>query len=133
MNVKANSFRSPLGKVRGLGSAKNGTGHWIAQRFTAVILILTVALLFYKFMTHVVLGNFDSAAHWLNSSLSGSIAILFLIACFYHAALGLQVIIEDYVRNHAVKFATLLTVRFILGIFFVAGIVSVIRIQLMDL
>lgn len=93
-----NQFRSHLATARGLGSGSNGTWHWIEQRITAVILVVFVLWLLY----------FCAAIFGGNPSVPNSIAIIqkpynaimlmiFTIATYYHAYLGIQVVIEDYV------------------------------------
>jgi succinate dehydrogenase / fumarate reductase membrane anchor subunit len=133
MTTRPDSLRSPLAKVRGLGSAKSGTGHWMAQRITALALIPLVILLVMTFMDRVVFGDFTSAFLWLHSPLIGAFMVMFLTAGFYHAVLGIQVVIEDYVHCEKAKLASLICVKFIACLFFVLGIIAILRIQLMEI
>src|SRR5271163_4923229 len=89
-------LRSPLGRALGLGSAKEGVEHWWAQRITALALV-PLALWF-------VIAIVD----WVRRPLPGISLVLLLIATFYHGALGLQVVIEDYVENEPVRFGLLI-------------------------
>src|SRR3546814_6816815 len=96
------SMRTPLGRIRGLGSAKDGTGHWWAQRVTALALVpLTV-----WFVASVIgMAGADHASFvaWIASPLVAGLMILLIVATFHHAQLGLQVIIEDYVHDEGVQ------------------------------
>ena len=101
------SLRSPLGRVRGLGSAKEGTGHFWAQRVTAVALIPLT------FLFVVVIFNFVGADHARAVALMGNpfvalVMLLYIIAAYYHSHLGLQVVIEDYIHHEGLKTASLL-------------------------
>ena len=101
------SLRTPLARVTGLGSAKDGTGHWWAQRLTAVALVPLVVW----FVASVVsLAGADQAAvkAWLAHPLAALLMVLFLATGFYHLKLGLQVVIEDYIHGHAIKVALLI-------------------------
>src|ERR1700693_486711 len=106
----ASRMRSPLGRAIGLGSAKEGVEHWWAQRVTAIALVpLTV-----WFVVEVVgLGGADRAlfVDWVRHPLPALLLVLLLIATFYHGALGLQVVIEDYVENETLRLGLLIVMR----------------------
>lgn len=118
--------RSPLGRALGLGSARDGVEHWWLERVSAVALVpLTL-----WFTAAIVRHTGDSYADlrtWLGTPLTTALMTLLLIALFYHAALGLQVVIEDYVHS-GMKIAALVAVR--LGCFAlaVAGILASLRV-----
>lgn len=117
------SLRSDLGRVRGLGSAKEGVKHWWAQRMTALALI-PLSLWFVAAIVFMVDVDHATAMWWLGSPVTLGLMALFLIALIYHAVLGLQVVIEDYIHSHAAKLILLLLVQasgFVLG---AAGIVA---------
>jgi len=117
------SLRSDLGRVRGLGSAKEGVHHWWAQRMTALALI-PLSLWFVAALVFMTDVDHATAIWWLGSPLTLGLMGLFLIALIYHAVLGLQVVIEDYIHGHATKLILLLLVQasgFALG---AAGIVA---------
>lgn len=103
-------MRSILGRVRGLGSAKEGTHHWWWQRATAVLL---VPLLLWLVVNIVCLAGADHAAvaAWLAGPINGSLLALLLVTGFYHMQLGLQVIVEDYVHHEWVKQAVLIAIK----------------------
>jgi succinate dehydrogenase membrane anchor subunit len=99
-------IRTPLGRVRGLGSAKHGVGHFIVQRVTAaalVILVLWGALA----ALDIARGGYDGAVAWLHSPINAGLASLLAIAAFWHMQLGMRVIIEDYIARPASKAALL--------------------------
>lgn len=118
------SLRSPLGRVRGLGSAKDGTGHWWAQRLTALALI-PLGLWFCAAVIAMTGADYATVAAWAGSPLVAGLLILLLGATFYHAALGLQVVIEDYVHREMVKLLLILAVKAILSALALAAILSV--------
>ena len=101
-----------IGKVRGLGAAHEGAHHWFVQRFTAIgNLILSVWLI----GSFLWLPDFsyDTVIGWLERPLSSTIMILFVVSTFWHARLGLQVVVEDYVHQPGSKFAALAALNLI--------------------
>jgi len=121
------SLRSPLRRVTGLGSAKGGASHWYVQRVTAVALVLL------GFWFVVALASLDGASHanvvgWLAAPISSALAVLLVVTAAYHALLGLQVVLEDYVADHGKRLAALLVVKFALVVAAVIGVLAVLRI-----
>ncbi|MDX2143114.1 MAG: succinate dehydrogenase, hydrophobic membrane anchor protein [Rhodospirillaceae bacterium] len=125
MMIKPSSLRSPLGHARGLGSAKNGTHHWWAQRLTALALIPLTAWIIYS-----ILGLADSSyvefVTWLRNPLNVTLLVLMVAATFHHAQLGAQVVLEDYVSNHAWRVGSVIAVKFVCAALAVLCIVSII-------
>jgi succinate dehydrogenase / fumarate reductase membrane anchor subunit len=121
------SLRSPLREVVGLGSARGGLGHWYAQRVTAVALVL---LGLWLVVSLALLGGVSHArvVEWLSSPLSSSLAILLIFASAWHAQLGLQVVIEDYVSDKSTRTALLIGAKFAFVVAAVVGVVAVLRI-----
>jgi len=103
--------RTQLGRVRGLGSAKSGTGHWWAQRLTAIALI---PLVIWFVVSVIVLTGAPHAAvvAWLGNPLTATLMVLLIFATFHHAQLGLQVVIEDYVHGEGTRLALIVLVKF---------------------
>ncbi len=101
------SMRTPLGRVRGLGSARAGTGHFWHQRLTSVALVpLVIAFILLVFG---LLGrNHAAVVQILGSPTVAVLMILFIVASVYHMWLGMQVIIEDYVHHELLKLASLM-------------------------
>ena len=119
-------MRSPLGRAMGLGSAKEGAEHWWMARVSAVALIPLTLWFVASIIAHTG-SDYVTFIVWLRMPLVSILMVLLLIALFYHTALGLQVVIEDYVHSGA-KFAALVAMR--LGCFALAaaGTVAALRI-----
>jgi succinate dehydrogenase / fumarate reductase membrane anchor subunit len=118
--------RSPLGRALGLGSARDGVEHWWLERVSAVALVpLTM-----WFAASIVFHTGDDYAGfiaWLRLPVVTALMTLLLIALFYHAALGLQVVIEDYVHS-GIKIAALVAVRLGCAALAVGGILATLKI-----
>jgi succinate dehydrogenase / fumarate reductase membrane anchor subunit len=112
-----------------LGSAKTGVAHWWTQRATAVALI-PLTLWFVAALVALAGRGHAAVVAWFASPLAAILTILLLIALFQHIALGLQVVIEDYVHATRSKFAALLVMRLGCAALAVAGVFAVIRIAL---
>ena len=117
-------MRSPLGRAIGLGSAKEGVEHWWVQRITAVALV-PLSLWFVVAIIRLVGADIDTVGEWVGRPLPAILLVLLLIATFYHAALGLQVVIEDYVHAELTKLGLVMIVRLVCFAFAVAGIFAV--------
>ena len=104
------SFRTPLGRVRGLGSAKDGTGHWWMQRLTALALV-PITVWFVISVIGMAGASYAEFSAWLANPLVAGLFLILIAATFYHAVLGLQVVVEDYVHKEGVKIATLLVIK----------------------
>ena len=105
-------MRSTLGRTRGLGSAKEGVAHWWAQRVTGVALV-PLSLWFVFTAVALAGADLDTFRAWAAEIGNRLLMILFAIALFHHAQLGVQVVIEDYVHNEAAKIASILAVKLI--------------------
>jgi succinate dehydrogenase / fumarate reductase membrane anchor subunit len=112
MSESLKSLRSPLGKVRGLGSAKSGTEHWLVQRVTALALIPLSLYVIIGFFDNAISNGYSGAVYWLQSPLPATFTILLIFAGLRHGAVGLQVIIEDYIHTEWVKFGAVFVVYF---------------------
>ncbi len=108
------AYRSNLGRARGLGSAKEGSGHWIKQRVSAIAMIFLVIWLGY-FVTSVAGASHVEALGLLQQPWNALFAIFFVTTSFYHATLGIQVVIEDYVHG-PISAKTLLIATKLLGL-----------------
>lgn len=92
------NMRNPLATARGLGSAKEGVHHWYAQRASALLLIVLVGWLIYA-MVSLANANHAVASAFIGQPLNAAFLILLIVTMLYHAMLGLQVVIEDYVHH----------------------------------
>ena len=118
-------MRSPLGRAIGLGSAKDGVEHRWLQRITAVALV-PLSLWFVIAIIRLVGADADSVRDWVGNPLPAILLVLLLIATFYHASLGLQVVIEDYIHAEFAKLGLVIIVRLACFAFVVAGIFAVV-------
>jgi succinate dehydrogenase / fumarate reductase membrane anchor subunit len=122
----ANSVRSPLARVRGLGSAQHGVGDWWVQRVTAVALV-PLAVWFVAGVISLAGADHRTVALWMGHPVNAVLLILLLVAMFRHAQLGLRVVIEDYVHHEGAKIALLLAVNGVLAVLAVGSILSVLK------
>ena len=122
-------MRSPLGRAIGLGSAKEGVERWLLQRVTAVALAPLV-LWFVIALIGLVGADFDTVQEWVGRPLPAICLVLLLIATFYHASLGLQVVIEDYVHGELSRLGVVILVRLAGVALTVAGTVAVLTLAL---
>ena len=121
------TMRTPLSRVRGLGSAKDGTHHWWMQRLSAVALVpLTVWFV----ISMISFAGADHAAvsAWLAQPLSAVLMLLLVVATFYHLQLGVQVVIEDYIHGEAAKIACLVGLKLLSFALGVAGVFAVLKV-----
>jgi len=121
------SLRSPLGKVLGSGSAKDGTGHWWAQRVTAVALLVLGAWFLLALSPSTALDH-AAVQHWIGQPWNGVLLLLLGLVLSYHSSLGLQVVIEDYVHGPFMKVVSLILNKFFHAAVAMAGIFTVLKI-----
>ncbi|MCW1431285.1 succinate dehydrogenase, hydrophobic membrane anchor protein [Novosphingobium sp. JCM 18896] len=95
-----------IGRVRGLGSAKTGSHHWLLQRFTAIGNLLLV-LWFVASLLMMQNFSYESVREWIARPVPATAMALLIVSSFWHARLGMQVMFEDYVHEHGNKFAVL--------------------------
>jgi succinate dehydrogenase / fumarate reductase membrane anchor subunit len=100
-----------IGRVRGLGSARHGAHHWLAQRYTAVGNLLLVLWLLISVATLPGL-DYESVVSWIAKPLVAVPMMLMLVSIFYHLRLGMQVMLEDYVHDKGLNFFCILLLNF---------------------
>jgi len=120
------SMRTPLARVRGLGSAKEGVHHWWVQRLTAIALV-PLTLWFVVSVAGLAGMDHAQAVAWIGAPVPAVLLVLLIGATFWHAQLGVQVVIEDYVHNEAIKLTALIAVKFAAIVLAVASIFAVLR------
>lgn len=122
------SLRSDLGRVRGLGSAKEGSHHWWHQRLTAIALV-PLSLWFVVVLLGRLEATHAETVAWISSPLVAVMLIALIISTFYHTILGLQVVIEDYIHLEWAKITLLILTK--LGFAFggLLGVVAVLKIS----
>ena len=119
-------YRSPLARVRGLGSAKEGTAHWWMQRVTAVALI-PLSFWLIIFLDLSLNAPYEETVGWLVSPVNTVCIVAWVIGVFYHAALGLQVVIEDYIAAEGVKIVAVWTVNLSFLLLALTALIAVFR------
>ncbi len=120
-------LRSPLSKVKGLGSAKEGTTHFWHQRLTALLLIPMV--LWIGFSLAALPVDHATLVGWIQQPWVSVALVLLVIVTFYHAQLGLQIIIEDYISSHSRRTMTLLLTNLSCLLLGTIGVISVLKIS----
>ena len=123
------SLRSDLGKVRGLGSAKTGFQHWWLQRLTAVA-IIPISIWFVTELIQNLNSTYQEVVDWISSPLVTVLMLGLISGVFYHAKLGIQVVVEDYVHSELPKIFLIIAVNLGLAFGALIGIVSVLKIAL---
>ncbi len=121
------SLRSPLGRVLGFGSAKGGSAHWFSQRVTGMALVLLGS---WFVLSLACLGgaSYEHASQWLGSPVSTAMMVLLVVVAAWHAVLGLQVVVEDYISSSDIRTLVLVAVKFALVAAAVFGVLAVLRI-----
>jgi succinate dehydrogenase / fumarate reductase, membrane anchor subunit len=105
------SLRSPIGRVLGLGAAKEGFSHWWLQRVTSVALVL-LGLWFVSALLRMPTFQYEFVVAWIAMPLNAVLLLLLVGTLVYHSQLGVQVVVEDYVHHHGLKIATMLLLTF---------------------
>jgi succinate dehydrogenase / fumarate reductase membrane anchor subunit len=121
------TLRSHLGRARGLGSAHDGVHHWWAQRLSALALI-PLGLWFVASIVCLAGADYAAISQWLSAPFTVGALSLTILAVFYHAVLGLQIVIEDYIHTKAVKLILLVGLQFAGFALAAAAIVSLLMI-----
>jgi succinate dehydrogenase / fumarate reductase membrane anchor subunit len=121
------SLRSPIGRVLGLGAAKEGVGHWWSQRVTAVALVL-LSLWFVSALVRLGDLNYALVTAWISTPVNAVLLSLLVGTAVYHSQLGVQVVVEDYVTGKGAKVVTMLVINFAHVALGALGIFSVLKI-----
>jgi succinate dehydrogenase / fumarate reductase membrane anchor subunit len=106
------SLRSPIGRVTGLGAAREGVSHWWSQRVTSVALVL-LGLWFVASLLRMPTFGYEFVTMWIAMPLNAVLLLLLVGTLIYHSQLGVQVVVEDYVHHHGLKIATMLLLTFV--------------------
>ena len=121
-------YRTALSVVRGAGAAKDGTRHWWAQRVTAAALV-PLGVGFVVMMLALLASDYHGARAALSHPVAAALWILFAVALFHHAQLGLQVVLEDYVHSRGLKIAGIVAIKLAAMALGAVSIVSILRIS----
>jgi succinate dehydrogenase / fumarate reductase membrane anchor subunit len=122
-------LRNPLQRARGLGSAKEGVGHWWNQRLTAIALVVLV--LWFVVLVLGLLGHdYQAVRASIARPWNAVLMVAFIVAAFWHAVLGLQVVIEDYVHTRWVEVTSMVVIKLLAVAGVISGVFAVLRIAL---
>ncbi|MDB5491287.1 MAG: sdhD [Micavibrio sp.] len=117
---------APLAKARGLGSTHHGSGQWMAERVSALVIL---PLVFWLTWSVVHMGHdYASFTAWLHQPLNALLMILTLLPMFYHSAYGVIVVIEDYVHGTAMRFISVYGVKLVSLVLTIISVVSILKI-----
>ncbi|MGB0935193.1 MAG: succinate dehydrogenase, hydrophobic membrane anchor protein [Alphaproteobacteria bacterium] len=122
-------FETKLGRVRGLGSAKDGTHHWWIQRVTAIALIPLTLWFMYSVISGMT-SSYETLLFWLQQPWNATLAVLLIISGLYHAQLGMQVVYEDYIGNECVRKSVIVASKFVFIVFGVSAVLSIIKVYM---
>ena len=120
------SLRSPLGRVLGLGTAKDGTSHWWGQRVSGVALAF-LGLWFVIGLIMMPGYSHPDAVAFISELPNPVLLMLLIVTMAYHSYLGVQVVIEDYIHGHGLKIASLVISRFAHILLAVVGLFAILR------
>ena len=123
------SMQTPLGRVRGLGSAKSGLGHWWHQRLTAIAMVplMVISVLI---IAQIGLVDYQGAVNLVANPLVATWLLLLVLVGYFHAALGLQVVLEDYVAHEGSRMAAIIVVKMSLFALAALSVVSILKVAL---
>ena len=124
---RAAPFRTPLKRARGLGSGKSGTHHFWVQRVTAIVLT-PLAIWFVWTLVTLVGADLETARGIIARPWNTIIFAVFLVSMFWHAKLGLQIVIEDYVHQRALEITAHFLNNFLCGLGAIASLYAIARI-----
>ncbi len=120
------SLRSPLGRVLGLGTAKDGTSHWWGQRLSGIALVL-LGLWFAISLATLPGFTHGDAVAFISQPFHAVLLMLLAVTMAYHSWLGVQVVIEDYVHSHGLRLASLIFSRFAHIFFAVVALFAILK------
>lgn len=123
------NYKTSLAKAKGLGSAKSGTRHWWMQRVTAIALIF-LSFWLILFIQQLLNASYPDIKKWLVQPLNFTLLIAWAFISFYHAALGLQVIIEDYLSPEWLKIVLIWLIKLLFLGLAIASLVFTVRIAI---
>lgn len=120
-------FRTPISQAKGLGSAKEGAHHWWMQRLTAVALVPLTLWFTFAIASRVDAG-FEEMHQWISNPWVAAFLLLFFAISYYHGAIGVQVVLEDYVSAEGTRMLINLAVKFMLVVLGTASAIAIITI-----
>lgn len=130
MKHEKDLLRTPLKHVRGLGSLHDGTHHWWMQRVTSLALVPLSIWMITSMLCGAMYASPDAVVQWFGHPLHAAAVIAMLVALFYHAKLGVQVIIEDYVNCPWAKTVSLMFNQWMCVALGVVSVLAVLKMHL---
>ncbi|WP_029005094.1 succinate dehydrogenase, hydrophobic membrane anchor protein [Azorhizobium doebereinerae] len=122
-------MRTPLGRVRGLGSARSGTEHFFVQRLTAIGTLI-LAVIFLCIVISLLGESYNTVHATLANPLVAVVILLMLLSITVHMRIGMQVVIEDYLHNEGVKVLAIIANTFFTTVIGLAGAFAVLKISM---
>ena len=122
-------LRNPLKRARGLGSAQSGVGHWWTQRVTAAALVF-LGIWFVVTVLGALHADYATARAMIAKPWNALLLVAFVLAMCWHAVLGLQVVIEDYVHTRWLEVTSMVVIKLLAVAGVLAGVLAVLRIAL---
>ena len=119
-------MRTPLARVRGLGTAKEGVEHWWMQRLTSVALVPLVIWFVFQ-VVHLAGADLVDFKFWLGHHYNALLMVLLVVTLFHHAQLGMQVVIEDYVHHEGAKLGAIVAVKFLAIVCALSSVLAVLH------
>jgi len=129
MTRQTKSMSTPLARARGLGSAKSGLHHWWHQRVSAVAMVGLVSWMVVLLFS-LAEADYQTALTMLAHPVNATVVVLFVAVGLWHASLGLQVVLEDYVANEGVRLIAILAVKMAASVTAILAILSVLKVAL---
>ena len=129
MTRQTKSMSTPLAQARGLGSAKSGLNHWWHQRVSAVAMVGLVSWMVFLVLS-LAGADYETALNVVSYPAHAAVVVLFIAVGLWHASLGLQVVLEDYVANEGVRLIAILAVKMAASVIAVLSILSVLKVAL---
>ena len=124
------SYRTPLSRARGLGSAKHGAGLWIGERITSIALVPLVIWAVYSGLT-LAAADYAGAAAWVHSPVNAVLVVLLIAVGFWHMHSGLRVVVEDYVDHPLARGGVLIVNLFVCALGAGLAIFSVVKVAIL--
>jgi len=129
MSAYPKEYRNPLKKARGLGSAQHGVSHWWVQRVTAIALV-GLGIWLVALVLRMLHADYATARELVARPWNAVLLIAFVVTSFWHAVLGLQVVVEDYVHTRWKEVVLMVAIKFLAVLGALAGVLAVLRIAL---
>lgn len=123
------SLRTPLGRVRGLGSAKEGVSHWWWQRLSAVALV-PLTLWFVVCIVKLAGANHSVVTAWIQFPLNSALLILFVVVALHHAQTGMEVVWDDYIKPEWLRLVVIIGTKFLATLLGMITVIAVLRVAL---